>query len=92
MTLEKLLEYGHMLVAEQENVKRVQLADKYLSKQPGSSGPGMTSWRREDLCFSNHPRAEPGFRSGEQCTKKSRTDSYVIMDYLRRCQFGAWPR
>ncbi|TKW02765.1 hypothetical protein SEVIR_8G261466v4 [Setaria viridis] len=32
MTLEKLLEYGHMLVAEQENVKRVQLADKYLSE------------------------------------------------------------
>ncbi|KAL0303756.1 UNVERIFIED_CONTAM: Ribulose bisphosphate carboxylase/oxygenase activase B, chloroplastic [Sesamum radiatum] len=30
MTLEKLLEYGNMLVAEQENVKRVQLADKYL--------------------------------------------------------------
>ncbi|KAF8699046.1 hypothetical protein HU200_034736 [Digitaria exilis] len=32
MTIEKLLEYGHMLVAEQENVKRVQLADKYLSE------------------------------------------------------------
>ncbi|CAL5059245.1 unnamed protein product [Urochloa decumbens] len=32
MTLEKLLEYGHMLVAEQENVKRVQLADKYLAE------------------------------------------------------------
>ncbi|XP_057460631.1 ribulose bisphosphate carboxylase/oxygenase activase, chloroplastic-like isoform X2 [Actinidia eriantha] len=32
MTLEKLLEYGSMLVQEQENVKRVQLADKYLSK------------------------------------------------------------
>ncbi|KAJ1277376.1 hypothetical protein BS78_05G290300 [Paspalum vaginatum] len=32
MTLEKLMEYGHMLVAEQENVKRVQLADKYLSE------------------------------------------------------------
>lgn len=31
MTLEKLLEYGGMLVQEQENVKRVQLADKYLS-------------------------------------------------------------
>ncbi|KAL2227492.1 ribulose bisphosphate carboxylase/oxygenase activase, chloroplastic isoform X1 [Sesamum indicum] len=30
MTLAKLLEYGNMLVAEQENVKRVQLADKYL--------------------------------------------------------------
>jgi hypothetical protein len=30
MTLEKLLEYGNMLVQEQENVKRVQLADKYL--------------------------------------------------------------
>ncbi|WP_205684478.1 hypothetical protein, partial [Acinetobacter baumannii] len=32
MTIEKLLEYGHMLVQEQENVKRVQLADKYLSE------------------------------------------------------------
>lgn len=30
MTLDKLLEYGYMLVQEQENVKRVQLADKYL--------------------------------------------------------------
>ncbi|MCO5567434.1 hypothetical protein L7F22_021125 [Adiantum nelumboides] len=30
MTVEKLLGYGHMLVMEQENVKRVQLADKYL--------------------------------------------------------------
>ncbi|KAH6777665.1 rubisco activase [Perilla frutescens var. frutescens] len=30
MTVEKLLEYGYMLVQEQENVKRVQLADKYL--------------------------------------------------------------
>ncbi|XP_047329699.1 ribulose bisphosphate carboxylase/oxygenase activase, chloroplastic-like [Impatiens glandulifera] len=32
MTLEKLLEYGLMLVQEQDNVKRVQLADKYLSE------------------------------------------------------------
>lgn len=32
MTLEKLLEYGSMLVREQENVKRVQLADKYLKE------------------------------------------------------------
>lgn len=32
MTLQKLLEYGNMLVQEQENVKRVQLADKYLSE------------------------------------------------------------
>lgn len=31
MTLEKLLEYGFMLVQEQENVKRVQLAEKYLN-------------------------------------------------------------
>ena len=30
MTLEKLLEYGSMLVQEQENVKRVQLSEKYL--------------------------------------------------------------
>nr|ANH11446.1 Rubisco activase alpha isoform [Oryza australiensis] len=32
MTIDKLMEYGHMLVREQENVKRVQLADKYLSE------------------------------------------------------------
>ncbi|KAL1348417.1 hypothetical protein HN51_024400 [Arachis hypogaea] len=32
MTLAKLLEYGNMLVQEQENVKRVQLADKYLNE------------------------------------------------------------
>ncbi|MGC9642437.1 UNVERIFIED_CONTAM: hypothetical protein KWE97_19810, partial [Acinetobacter pittii] len=32
MTVEKLLEYGHMLVQEQDNVKRVQLADTYMSQ------------------------------------------------------------
>ena len=32
MTIEKLLEYGNMLVAEQENVKYVQLADKYMAE------------------------------------------------------------
>ncbi|KAK4480976.1 hypothetical protein RD792_011840 [Penstemon davidsonii] len=32
MTLEKLLEYGNMLVQEQENVKRVQLSEKYLKE------------------------------------------------------------
>ncbi|XP_075514146.1 ribulose bisphosphate carboxylase/oxygenase activase, chloroplastic-like [Primulina tabacum] len=32
MTLEKLLEYGYMLVKEQENVKRVQLAETYLKE------------------------------------------------------------
>ncbi|THU45354.1 hypothetical protein C4D60_Mb02t17030 [Musa balbisiana] len=32
MSLEKLMEYGNMLVKEQDNVKRVQLADKYLSE------------------------------------------------------------
>nr|WP_235691511.1 ribulose bisphosphate carboxylase/oxygenase activase [Campylobacter coli] len=32
ITIEKLLEYGNMLVQEQENVKRVQLADQYMSE------------------------------------------------------------
>ncbi|RDX58004.1 Ribulose bisphosphate carboxylase/oxygenase activase, chloroplastic [Mucuna pruriens] len=32
MTVDKLLLYGNMLVQEQENVKRVQLADKYLNE------------------------------------------------------------
>jgi hypothetical protein len=32
MTIEMLLGYGQMLVKEQDNVKRVQLADKYMSE------------------------------------------------------------
>ncbi|MGG6532851.1 UNVERIFIED_CONTAM: hypothetical protein C3P02_19400 [Clostridioides difficile] len=32
MSMQKLLEYGNMLVQEQENVKRVQLADTYLNE------------------------------------------------------------
>lgn len=32
MSLQKLLGYGNMLVQEQENVKRVQLADTYLNE------------------------------------------------------------
>lgn len=32
MTLEKLHQYENMLVKEQENVKRVQLSDKYLNE------------------------------------------------------------
>jgi len=32
MTVETLIEYGNMLVAEQDNVKRVQLADKYMAE------------------------------------------------------------
>ena len=30
MTIDKLMEYGHMLVQEQQNVKRVQLAEEYV--------------------------------------------------------------
>ena len=30
MTIEKLLEYGNMLAAEQDNVTHVKLADKYM--------------------------------------------------------------
>lgn len=32
MSIEKLLEYGYLLVKEQENVKRIQFADKYLKE------------------------------------------------------------
>lgn len=30
MTLDNLLDYGNLLVEEQENVKRVQLAESYM--------------------------------------------------------------
>ena len=40
MNLEQLLAYGNLLVDEQENVRRVQLADSYLkgSELVGSGG------------------------------------------------------
>eukprot|EP00668_Euglena_longa_P011249 GGOE01013638.1.p1 GENE.GGOE01013638.1~~GGOE01013638.1.p1 ORF type:complete len:521 (-),score=66.52 GGOE01013638.1:206-1576(-) len=43
MTLSMLLEYGRRLVEEQDNVKRVQLADEYLegASLPGSSGNNL---------------------------------------------------
>ena len=43
MTLDTLLEYGNAVVQEQENVKRVQLADAYLSgaELAGSGGTSM---------------------------------------------------
>lgn len=38
-----LMQYGNLLVEEQENVKRVQLADEYLSGAAlaGSSGSSL---------------------------------------------------
>ena len=43
MKLEILLEYGNAVVQEQENVKRVQLADAYLSgaELAGAGGSSM---------------------------------------------------
>jgi len=43
MTLDVLLKYGQALVQEQENVKRVQLAEEYLSGAAlaGSSGSSL---------------------------------------------------
>merc|ERR1712118_603827 len=43
MSLDNLLEYGNLLVGEQENVKRVQLADSYLdgAELAGVGGSSM---------------------------------------------------
>ncbi len=43
MSLQTLMHYGNMLVEEQENVKRVQLADEYMSGAAlaGSSGSSL---------------------------------------------------
>lgn len=40
MPLATLMQYGNMLVEEQENVKRVQLADEYLSGEARGVGWG----------------------------------------------------
>ena len=43
MTLEVLIAYGNQLVEEQENVRRVQLAESYMSgaELAGQSGSSM---------------------------------------------------
>ena len=43
MPIEVLIKYGRMLVEEQDNVKRVQLADAYLAgaELAGSGGSSM---------------------------------------------------
>ena len=42
MSLATLMKYGNMLVEEQENVRRVQLADEYMSGA-ALAGQGGTS-------------------------------------------------
>ena len=51
MSLEALVEYGNLLVEEQENVRRVQLADSYMSgaELAGSSGSSMPEAVRPSL-------------------------------------------
>lgn len=51
MSLGKLIEYGDMLVREQENVKRIRLSGKYLKEAAlgEEEEDGGKSWRR-GLC------------------------------------------
>ncbi|KAF3449102.1 hypothetical protein FNV43_RR09826 [Rhamnella rubrinervis] len=53
MTLRELLEYGNMLVQEQENVKRVQLAEKYLKEAAFGEANENTKCHQEEhfLCL-----------------------------------------
>merc|ERR1711907_64106 len=45
MTVDMLLEYENLLVGEQENVKRVQLADAYLDGAELAAWVAPPSWR-----------------------------------------------
>ncbi|XP_024521390.1 uncharacterized protein LOC9655422 isoform X2 [Selaginella moellendorffii] len=55
MTIDKLLEYGNMLVKEQENVKRYHLADKYMK---GSSlGDANEDEREKDTFYGKAAQA-----------------------------------
>lgn len=55
MTIELLMSFGDMVVAEQENVKRVQLADSYLAgaELAGASGSSMPEAIGEDYASDN---------------------------------------
>ena len=60
MKLETLLEYGNLLVQEQENVKRVQLADSYLSGAELAGGSSTLNIACMHACHMSHA---VGFRS-----------------------------
>ena len=50
MNLEHLLRYGNLLVDEQENVRRVQLADSYLKgAELAGSGSGNGAGAKQSL-------------------------------------------
>jgi hypothetical protein len=55
MTIDKLMEYGHMLVQEQQNVKRVQLAEEYLSS--AALGDANADSIKQGRFFADGPRA-----------------------------------
>lgn len=61
MTIEKLLEYGNMLVMEQDNVKRVQLADTYLSQ--AALGDANVDSIKRGTFYGQHPLI-PGLSYG----------------------------
>lgn len=64
MTLAMLMEFGQQLVQEQDNVKRVQLADEYLdgASLAGSAGSSMPEDISRDSAsgYSNAPLSRGG--------------------------------
>merc|ERR1711924_20285 len=73
MSLDNLLEYGKLLVGEQENVKRVQLADSYLDGAE-LAGVGGSSMPRRSRASKLPTTRRPPLRK--------RGDAYVVTKKL----------
>jgi hypothetical protein len=61
MSLEVLMSYGKALVGEQDNVKRVQLADAYLggAELAGSTGSSVPEAYQGEWGALGYPTREP---------------------------------
>jgi len=57
MTIETLMQYGHMLVQEQQNVKRVQLAEEYLNS--ASLGDANEDSIKQGTFYGKHSLRTP---------------------------------
>lgn len=79
MSLEVLMHYGNMLVREQENVKRVQLADVYLDS--AALGDANKDQMEQGTFFEgeNTPRRRGEPRQGaEQAAGMARTAGSIV--------------
>jgi hypothetical protein len=69
MTIDTLMQYGHMLVQEQQNVKRVQLAEEYLNS--ASLGDANQDSIKQGTFYGGNAAGSFDFKVPAGCTDRN---------------------